>query len=143
MTMWNMKTVMHNFQDNQRKSFWHLRPLWPWPSDPKMNRGHLLVMTNHYEKYEDFVMHILKKISRSHFDIKGHYDLDLWSSDPKINRGINSLWLITRWNMKTLWWIVFKIINENYAVYRWTDRPTLAKQYTFFEGGHKNAAKSY
>jgi hypothetical protein len=27
-----------------------------WPSDPKINNGHILVMTNQFVKYEDFVI---------------------------------------------------------------------------------------
>ena len=29
---------------------------WPWPTDPKINRGHLLVMTSLHVKYEDSVI---------------------------------------------------------------------------------------
>jgi hypothetical protein len=54
-----------------------------WPSDPKINRGHLLVMTNQYVKYEDFVMHSFQDNKRTPFwHLRPSY-LDLWTSDPK------------------------------------------------------------
>ena len=33
----------------------------PWPRDPKINRGHVLVMTNLPVKYEDFVIYSINK----------------------------------------------------------------------------------
>jgi hypothetical protein len=34
-----------------------------WPSDPKINKGHLLVMTDQYVKYKNFVKTVYKIIS--------------------------------------------------------------------------------
>ena len=75
--------------NNKKYCTTHMPPdLDLWRSDPKINRGHLLVMTNQHVKYEDFVIYIVFKIiSGNHFNIQGHCDLDLWPSDPKINRG--------------------------------------------------------
>ena len=50
-------------------------------------------------------------------------DLDIWRSDPKINRG--HLLVMTNLNVKYEHWrMVFKIISGNHLVYRPTDRPT-------------------
>jgi hypothetical protein len=42
-----------------------------WPSDPKINRGHLLVVTNHYVKYEDFVINTFqdKQCQKTHMPL--------------------------------------------------------------------------
>ena len=53
-----MLAMINSFQEHKRKPFWHSRSLWPWlwPSDPKINTGHLLVMSNLQVKYEEFVI---------------------------------------------------------------------------------------
>ena len=77
--------IINSFQENEWKPFWHWRSLWTWPLTywPKINRGHLLVMTNPHVKWTI----VLKKMSRNHFDIQDHCDLDLWPTDSKIDRG--------------------------------------------------------
>jgi hypothetical protein len=40
-----------------------------WPNDYKINRGHSLVMSNHYVKYEDFVINSFQENKRNHSDI--------------------------------------------------------------------------
>jgi hypothetical protein len=44
-------------------------------------------MTNQYVTYEDFVIDSFQDNKRNHSDIKDPDDLDLWTSDPKVNRG--------------------------------------------------------
>ena len=63
------------------------RDLDLWPIDTKMNRGHLLVMTNLHVKNDDFVVNGFQENQKNHFNIQGLCDLDLWLSDTKINRG--------------------------------------------------------
>jgi hypothetical protein len=53
-----------------------------WHSNLKINRGHLIVITNLNSKYED----CWPKHSYA-FWAKGHYDLDIWPIDFKIYRG--------------------------------------------------------
>ena len=57
------------------------------PSEPKINRGHLLVMTNLQVKYEGSVINGFQDISGNYFIIQGNCDLDFWPSDSKINWG--------------------------------------------------------
>jgi hypothetical protein len=52
-----------------------------WPSAHKINRGHLVVMTNQYVKYEDFVINSFQDNKRKPF---WHF-MPRWSSDPKSN----------------------------------------------------------
>jgi hypothetical protein len=58
-----------------------------WPSDLKINRGHLLIMTNLHVKYEDCGSKESQGIGRKSFLKSRRCDLDLWPSDLKINRG--------------------------------------------------------
>ena len=59
-----------------------------WPSDLKINRGHLPVMTNVPMKFRDPRPKRSWVIIRKPFYCSsGHCDLDLWPSDLKINRG--------------------------------------------------------
>jgi hypothetical protein len=50
--------VINSNQDNKQKSYSIQCPcdLDLWPSDPKIYRGHVLVMTNLYVKDEDIVI---------------------------------------------------------------------------------------
>ena len=50
--------VVYSIQDNQQKHF-NIQgqcDLDFWPSNAKINRGHLLVLANQHVKYEDSVM---------------------------------------------------------------------------------------
>ena len=47
------------------------------PSDLKINRGHLLVVTNLHTKYEVPVPKYLQLLSGNHFSAQGHCDIDL------------------------------------------------------------------
>ena len=85
--IWNIKTLWYILFKKINGKHFDIEGQWPWPSDPKINRGHLLVMANLHVKYEDFVLYTFQEISGNHFDIQGHCDLDLWSSNPKFNRG--------------------------------------------------------
>jgi hypothetical protein len=57
-----------------------------WSSDPKINRGHLLDITNQYVKNKYFVINSFQDNQQNHSDIYGPCDLDFWPSDQKINR---------------------------------------------------------
>ena len=48
-----------------------------WPRNPKVNRGHLLVMNNHLVKYKNVLLKIIIKMSGNHFDIQCHCELVL------------------------------------------------------------------
>ena len=64
--------------------------MWPWPIDPKINRGPPWVIIDSCVKYH----HCIWKGNgpRSYRaetvqSFKSEFDLDLWPIDPKINRG--------------------------------------------------------
>ena len=48
-----------------------------WLSEPKINRGHLLIMTNLHVKYEDIVINDFQDNQRKPIFIQGHSHLDL------------------------------------------------------------------
>ena len=73
-----------------------------WPSVPKINRGHPLVINNHLVKYENLMTNSLQDIQS--FDIQGHCDYNVWPSDNKVYSG--HLHVITNSHviyMKILW----------------------------------------
>jgi hypothetical protein len=85
-----MKTVGQRFLKLLGgEAFWSQGPcdVDLWPSDLKINRGHLLNMTNLHAKYEDCGSRNLKLLGGQAFFSQGSHDLDLWPSDLKINRG--------------------------------------------------------
>ena len=54
--------------DNKKCRTTHMPPdLDLSPSDSKINRGHLLVMTNQHVKYEDFVVYSIQDNQRKPF----------------------------------------------------------------------------
>jgi hypothetical protein len=88
-------------------------------------------MTNQYKKYEKFVINsFLDNKQKPFWHLIDLVTLTFDLVTPKAIQIICCLWPITMWNMKTLWWILFKKISGNYVVYRQTDRQTLAKQFT-------------
>jgi hypothetical protein len=106
--------VINRNQDNKRKSYYHSWPLWPY-SDPRINRGHLLVMINQYVKYEDFVIK-----SNQDNEQKPFWHLrPLWtwplSSWPKNQQGSSTSYdqsICEIWRQCDA---VFKIISGNHA----------------------------
>jgi hypothetical protein len=52
----------------------------------KINRGHLIVMTNQYQKYEDFVINSFQDKMETILPSRTLWPC-LWPSDQKINRG--------------------------------------------------------
>jgi hypothetical protein len=93
----------------------HLRPLWPRPLNkwPKINKSHLIIMTNQYLKYEDFVINSFQDNEGNHTNIQEPCDLDLWPSDPKIYRG-HLLVMTNKYVKYEDFVIVFKIISGNH-----------------------------
>jgi len=63
--------------------------LWPWSSDLKMYRGHLLTTTNlpGYQVPWLPLLNFFKILSGHGFCIKCYCDLDLWPSDLKMYWG--------------------------------------------------------
>jgi hypothetical protein len=102
----------------------------------KINRGHLLVMNNHYVKYENFVINTFQDNQRKPFwHIRPLWP---WLCDPKINRG--HLLVITNHYVKYDDFVINSFQdNQRKPCGLPTDRPTLAKQYNPFysKGGIK------
>ena len=67
------------------------RELDLWPTCPKINKDHLLVMTNSLVKYQ----YVINNGFYENYDIQSQFEL--WPRDPIINRG--HLLVMTNINM--------------------------------------------
>ena len=66
--LWNMKTKWRTvFKTMSGNNFAIQGHCDLWPTDPKINRGHLLVMTNLHVKYEAFVIYSFQDNQRKPF----------------------------------------------------------------------------
>ena len=76
-------------------------------------------------------------MSKNHFAIQGHYDLDLRPSDPKINRGH----LLVMINLQVKY--DDSVINDigNHLVYQHTDIPTDQHWQTIYPSSLKGDKK--
>jgi hypothetical protein len=88
--MWNMKTlswILFKIISGNHSDISGPCDLDLWPSDPKINRVHLLVVTNQYVKYMDFVIITFQDNQQKPFWHWRPCDLDLWPCYFNINRG--------------------------------------------------------
>ena len=90
--------------------------------DPKMKKGHLLVMTN-LQVYEDFVINSFQDKQQKPFK----HSRSPWPSDPKIKRGH----LIVMTNLQYEDFVIYGYQdNQRKPSGLPTDRLSFAKQYT-------------
>ena len=112
------KFIFWNCYLNNLKQFWHLDPLDLWPSDPKINRVHLLPRTDMWSKFDDG----RSRWSSFFLSVTVLAHLTQWP------------WPLTqKWSMKMVGLGILKLLIKNEKVTdRPTDQPTCAKQYALF-----------
>ena len=103
---------IHSIQDNQRKPFYHSKSLWSWPSNPKINRGHLLVLLtlililNYVLSHFDVVVVIVEPLPK-HIKTPGAVNPSLWHKMPYF-KYTALFWCISK-RFSLLWYVYVHI----------------------------------
>jgi len=92
-TLWSLKALAQSVLVIERKRFSLFGSLWPWPLTfdlltPKSEGVFYSIRATTLWSLKALAQRVLNLLSGNGFHSSSHCDLDLWPTDPKINRGL-------------------------------------------------------